>query len=415
MAQTYFNLDKDYLINHYRFKSMREGFILTNDFGSWIYLDKGEFALLRLNKISQNSALFSLLKEKGFVITENSIDKTASDFKLRCASLSRGTYHHVIFLGDDASDYNLDNLIKIVNFILQTPSRELIIEFRENIHGNFDIMNNLVNEFNKNNAKHIILKVEADLSKLSSEILDFLINNRFDVWAQVKSVNIPDEAFKHMKELQRRHKVSFYIDVSRKMLAEGQKIVDIFADNNFNSFFIRKTKEISQEEFIDFWKKIIDRAYEMNKKSGRIVIQESYTSILLRKINSVQDAFYPELNSFCTGAIISQLAYNLKGEIYANQESFGIELFKLGDVNSSYTDIVSGEDSLALLRASLNGNAALEASVYKPYINSCPVCNYLECSNIIGKHPSERTVILSEMLDYLFKRMLFDEEFLRFV
>ncbi|MBI2558986.1 hypothetical protein HYW20_06715 [Candidatus Woesearchaeota archaeon] len=415
MAQTYFNLDSNYIVNPYRFKPIQDGFLLTNDFGGWVYLDKDEFALLRHNKLSKNPALFSLLKDKGFAIAENSLDRTLNDFKLRFRAFFRGIYNHVIFLDDTNNEITPGNIKKIADFILQTPSREIIIEFKQKTYGKFEIIKNFANEFNKNNMKNIIFKIEADLNNFNNEILEFLINNKFEVWVPLKSINITDAAFSHLKELQRRHKVNFYIDVSQETLAEGQKIVDFFAENNFTSFFIRKTGEISREKFIDFWKKIIDKAYEVNKKSGRIVIQESYTSILLRKINNVQDAFYPELNSLCTGAIISQLAYSLKGGIYANEESFGIELFKLGDVNSSYTDIVSSEDSLALLSASLNGNAALEASVYKPYINSCPVCNYLESSNIIGRHPSERTVILNEMLDYLFEKILFDEEFLRFV
>ena len=61
MAQTYFNLDKDYVINHYRFKPIKDGFLLTNDFGFWVYLNKEEFNLVRYNKLIQNQALFSLL------------------------------------------------------------------------------------------------------------------------------------------------------------------------------------------------------------------------------------------------------------------------------------------------------------------------------------------------------------------
>ncbi len=415
MAQTYFNLDKDHLISHYRFKPIKGGFLLTNDFGSWVYLDEIEFALLRHNKLGQNPALFSLLKDKGFVIAENSLDKAISDFKLRSMPLSRGTYHHVIFLDDGASNAPFGNIKKIADFILQTPSREITVEFKEKIHGNLEIMKKFADEFSKDSTKKIIFRIEADLNNFNSETIDFLINSRFDVWVPLKSISISDESFNHLKELQRRHKVNFYIDVSKKLVGEEQKIIDFLAENNFRSFFIRKTGEISKDEFICFWKKMTDKTYETNKKSGRIVIQDSYTNILLRKISNIHDVFYPELNTFCTGAIISQLAYSLKGEIYANEGSFGIELFKLGDVSSSYTDIVSSEDSLALLSASLNGNVALETNVYKPYINSCPVCNYLECGNIIGRHPSERTAILNEMLDCLFGRMLADEEFLRFV
>ena len=57
----------------------------------------------------------------------------------------------------------------------------------------------------------------------------------------------------------------------------------------------------------------------------------------------------------------------------------------------------------------------MEMSVFKPYIGNCPVCNYKENGNIIGKSTSERTLILTKMFDYLFERMLFDKDFLKFI
>ena len=81
MVQTYFDLESGYLINHYRFKPLRDGFLLTNDFGAWVYLSKEEFALLRHNKLEQNQSLLSLLKEKEFVITEDNAEKLVDGFR----------------------------------------------------------------------------------------------------------------------------------------------------------------------------------------------------------------------------------------------------------------------------------------------------------------------------------------------
>ena len=417
MVQTYFNLDNNYIINHYRFKPIKDGLLLTNDFGSWVYLDKNEFTLLRHGNLNQNQALLSLLKDKGVILAENNLDKVINDFRLRSMPLFRGTYHHAVYLNTDSLKLeNIDeNTKKITDFILQTPSREAIVKFKGNILENFEIVKSFINEFKENHNKKIMFEIETDLNNFNDDIIEFLINNKFDVWIVLKYMNLSDEVFKFVKELQRRHRVIFYIDISRKMLGEEQKIIDFFVENNLTSFFIRKTKDITKDEFTAFWKKIIDDAYEANKKSGRIAIQELYASTLLRKITSINDVFYHELSNLCTGTIINQLAYNLKGEVYANEESVGIELFKLGDVNSSYSDIVSSDDSLALLGTSLIGDAALEINAYKPYISSCPVCNYLEFSNIISHHTSQRTLILIEILDYLFEKILFDKEFLKHV
>ena len=247
------------------------------------------------------------------------------------------------------------------------------------------------------------------------EFLDFLVDNKFDVWVPLNDIIIKDAELKLIKELQRRHKINFYIDVSHGMIGEEHKIIDFFVDNNFKSFFARKTGGVNKEEFLEFWKRMIDLAYETNKKSKRIAIQELFSSILLKKITNINDVFYPELNNLCTGAVISELGYNLNGEIFANEESIGIELFNIGKANSDYSSVVLSEDSLALVSTSINSDAALEINPYKPYIGNCPVCNYLESGNIIGKNPNERTIILTEMLDYLFERILFEEGFLSLV
>jgi len=55
----------------------------------------------------------------------------------------------------------------------------------------------------------------------------------------------------------------------------------------------------------------------------------------------------------------------------------------------------------------------MEMSVFKPYIGNCPVCSYKD-GNIIGKSTSERTAVLTEMLDYLFEMVIFEEGFLGF-
>lgn len=413
MAQTHFNLDKEYLTNHYRFKPMRDGYLLTNDFGSWVHLNKNEFELFRHNQLNQNQALLSLLKDKEFVIAENNINKLVRDFRQRSVSLFRGTYRHVIFL--DSGISGIENIKKIADFILQTLSMEIIIKFKGDILNNFKIIKNFVAEFKNNSGKKIAFEIETDLSWFNKELVEFLIDNRFDVWVLLKNINLSEEAFNFIKELQRRHTIKFFMDVSNEILGEEQRIIDFFVKNNFKSFFVRKTEDVNKDDFVDFWKNAIEKIYDINKKSGRIVIQELYTNILLKKMTNIDDVFYPELNDMCTGAVASELGYDLKGGVYANEESIGIELFNVGNVNSNYSSVVLSDDALALRSTSINGNVSVEMNPYKPYIGVCPVCNYLETENIIGRYPSQRALILSEMLDYLFEKLLSEEEFLRFV
>src|SRR3989338_3399691 len=135
MALTYFNLEKEHVINHYRFKPLKDGFLLTNDFGFWVYLSREEFDLVRHGKIDENQALISLLKENGFVITQSNSEKLINEFRQRSRHLFRGTYNHVISL-DDAK-FDEGNTKNIVDFIVQSPSRELTVKFKGKLLENF--------------------------------------------------------------------------------------------------------------------------------------------------------------------------------------------------------------------------------------------------------------------------------------
>ena len=296
MAQTHFNLEREYLINHYRSKPIIGGYLLTNDFGFWVYLSREEFDLLRHDKLGQNQALFSLLKDKGFIFAESNSEKLINEFRQRARYLFRGAYHHVILL--DNADLELidinENMIKIANFASQTPSKEIILEFKGAVVDNFHIVKKFVDLFKAKTEKKIMYRVEANLGNANKDVLDFLIDNRFDVWVPLKNLDLSEEIYNSIKELQRRHNLNFYLDVSDEILGEEQKIIDFFAGSNFNSFFIRKTNEVSKDNFLDFWKRIMDLVYETNKKSRRVVIQELFSSILLRKITSINDVFYPD-------------------------------------------------------------------------------------------------------------------------
>ena len=409
MALTYFNLEKEHVINHYRFKPLKDGFLLTNDFGFWVYLSKEEFDLVRHDKIEENQALFSLLKEKGFVLTQDNADKLVDDFRQRSMHLFRGTYHHVIFLDDEKFDEG--NIKKIVDFIVQSPSRELIVKFKGKLLENFEVIGKFAEELKKT-GKSVQFSIELGLESISYELVEFLISNKFDVWIALDNIKIPENTFELIKQLQRRHRVNFYLDVSDDILGKEQEIVDFFAENNFRSFFARKAKGVTKDDFMDFWKKTIDYAYNINKKNQRTVFNERFASILLNKITNADDVFYPELSNFCTGAVVSELGYTLNGDIFANEESIGIELFKVGDISQNYADVASGEEALALISSSINSCPFMEMNVFKPYIGNCPVCNYKENGNIISKYSSERTAVLTEMLDYLFEMVIFEEGFL---
>lgn len=138
--------DKEYFMNHVRSKRMDDGVLITTNHGSWVFLSKEEYALFKKGEIEE--PLLSLLKEKGILITEDNIQNIVKDYKKKCAFLFQGTSlhiivptlrcnHHCVYCHSkaqplDAKGYDMDEETakKTVDFIFQTPSRAITIEFQ---------------------------------------------------------------------------------------------------------------------------------------------------------------------------------------------------------------------------------------------------------------------------------------------
>jgi hypothetical protein len=410
MALSLFNNEKLFSVNHYRSKPFLDGFLVTNDFGSWVFLSKREFGMLRHNNIADH-ALLSLLKEKGFVISGKNLNSLAEQYGVSLKPFFSGTLCHIIFWDESLLDANADNVAaRTADFISQCPAKEITVEFKAKTVNNFKMLKKYVSKFSGGD-KDVSFKIETDLSSMNNDLLEFLVVHRFSVWFPLDGTNVPDRVMLWIKELQRRLNINFYLDFSEEMMGKEQRIMDFFSGNGFDSFLVRKMRGADGESFVDFWKNIVVKTFELNKRQGKAVLFERSSMHLLNKIVNNHSSL--ESNIFCSSPL-SVLAYNLKGEIYANEESMGIELFKLGDVTSSYKDIVSGEDAQALLALSLNGDAVLEKNVYKPYISLCPTCGYLQNSKLIPLYPDQRAVMLSKMLDCLFEKIIKDQNTIEF-
>ena len=130
----------------------------------------------------------------------------------------------------------------------------------------------------------------------------------------------------------------------------------------------------------------------------------------MRKILTDESVNFTDLQSPC-GAAIGQIAYNYDGNVYSCDEGRLFEIFKLGSVDDTYKEIVTSESSCAIVKSSINDNPYCEKCAYKPYCGLCPVCHYAKTGNIISKLPDERCKILMGMFDYIFEKLVSDEEY----
>jgi len=457
------NKKKEFKINNYRYKKIKNEYFLTSDDGSYSLLDKKNFDDLKTGKI--NGKLFDLLEQNGFVITKKNQNKIIEKTKTHYDFLFNGTSLHIVVvtlrcdmncvycqassINQSLKEYDMDieTAKKTVDFIFQSQSKCITIEFQggEPLL-NFEVVkyiNEYAKKLNKKHKKDLRVTLVTNLNMMNNKRLDYLIKNNIDICTSLdgpKFIHDCNRPFKKgdnyssvtewIKKIQEKYKkkntkrdVNALITVTKKTIDYPKAVVDEYVKNNIYRIHLRHLTNLgcaynswqkigySPEEFIKFWKKAMDYIIELNKKG--VEIQERMACIMLRKIlNIKRGSDYLDLRSPC-GAAIGQLVYNYNGTIFTCDEGrmVGNDIFKIGDVNQKYKKILTSPQTCAIVSASVNDCFICDNCVYKPYCGLCPVCNYFEQGSIIAKIPSTpRCKIYKAMFDYLIEKYLFDNE-----
>lgn len=453
------NSKSGYLIGNNRFKQMEKDFLVTTNHGSWDFLTKKEFAELTNDSIEEGSDFFKRLEEKGIIFTENNKEKVKDLLKKRNKFLENGTDLHIVIptlrcnqkcvychassKSIDSDGYDMDeNTAKaVVDFIFQSPSKTLIIEFQggEPLL-RFDIVKYIIEyatKLNENFKKKIIFTIVTNFSLLSKDKLDYLVENNISICTSLDgpqslhdknrpfatgagSHSLVEEAIKNLEEEYKKkgvtwRKTNALITITKYSLPFWKEIVDEYIRLNLDEIHLRFLNNLGDarqswegiaytpEEFITFWKKTIDYILELNKKGVRFMERSSL--ILLAKILKEVDPNFLDIRSPC-GAAIGQLAYTPQGDIFSCDEARMVaeDLFKLGNVkNDTYRKVISSSPTISLICSSINDCQICDYCVYKPYCGVCPVCNFVEQGSIIANIPqTARCKIYKEQFTYIF-------------
>ncbi|MBN2881595.1 His-Xaa-Ser system radical SAM maturase HxsB [Candidatus Woesearchaeota archaeon] len=462
----------DYILNYFLFKKFGEKYLLTNDSGSWIFLDDSEFTQLRSGTIDQSSSLFSDLEKYGFILLNRNFNSVKNLYLNKFQSLFNPTSLHIIVPTlrcnfkcvychssvrrvDDSSDFDMNDEVykSTVDFIFQSPSKTLTIEFQGGDSMlNKKLFKNIVlysEAKNREIKKEIRFCLVTNLTLLDRDIVEFIdehkisINSSLDGFKElhdnnrcfdghfnglnmlnnVKYDSTYDSVLATSEILKKEYGLTanYLMVTTRKSLSKPREIIDEYLRMGQNSIqlkyinklgFAEKTwGEIGYtiDEFLEFWKKSVDYIIELNK-SG-IYFEERYIKLVLFKILSGRDPGFLDFRSPC-GIVFGQLAYNYNGDIYSCDEGRAFEEFKLGNVKThTYNDIVTSEKAINLSNSSILDNYACSACVYKPYCGTCPVINYAEDGNIIPKlSKNSKCKFFKYVFDYVFDKLLNDTE-----
>ena len=455
------------MINYFNFKRIRDQYLLTNDFGRYIFITPEQFReLIEKGKVT-DSVINNRLKKNAFVF-ESSVEAFLDDFENHMINAKKylflATQLHIFVVntacnmqcvycqaqnGTDIPNAYMSKATAqaAVDIALQSPSKYLQFEFQggEPLL-NFDIIRFIV-KYSQEKAgdKTIRYSIVSNLTLLTDEMVRFIrendveISTSLDGPAAIHNLNRPyrngsgtyDDLKKKVTALRKNDiQVGAILTTTKNSLTRPKEIIDEYLASGFNRVLLRaltplgcanqKWDEIgyTPQEFLKFYKDAFDYILELNLKG--VYISEGIASIFLSKIIEGVAVNYMELRSPC-GATLGQVAYYCDGNIYTCDEGrmiaeMGDDSFCIGTVyDNNYSDIADSRRCKGICSSSvLESLPSCCDCAYQPYCGVCPAVNYALYGDLYEKEPSTyRCEIYKGILDIIFDRLLEDDYAIR--
>ncbi len=456
MVITFHHIPKKYRINKYNYKVIDDKFFVSSINGGFAILTEEEFQLLRHEKVENNLNLFRVLEEQGIIITDENIHRIAKMFADKKSFLFHSVDLHIISVtlrcnhkciychakskGMKEKQYDMDEKTakKVVEFIFQSPSRHLDIEFQGGEPlVNFPIIQYIV-EYSKKLAqeknKQIHFNIVSNFTLMDDDILDFLIENKFNINTSLdgpKEVHDKNRIYtggssyekvvhwiKVIKE--RNYPVAALPTISKFSLPFWKEIIDEYRSLGLMNIRLRQMNNAgfaserwqqigySPQEFIEFWKRGLDYIIELNKQGIRM--REGMTQLALQKLMLKKYNGYTCWGWPC-GAALSQCGYNYNGDIYTCDEARSFEEFKIGNVNQTYKEVFLSPVVAGFLNATSSLLNKCERCVWLPFCGPCLVCTFGQQKRMLGDmNVDNECFIRQNILETVMKKLMNEEE-----
>lgn len=450
----------NYIIGNYRAKKIDDSYFITTDHGSHIILSEEKFRQLKRNNL--DGELTKNLEEREIILTKENISEAIRLLRNRNAHIMQGTSLHIVVVtlrcnmnciychasskGENEKNLDMDKDTgeKTIDFIFQTTSNDITIEFQggEPLL-NWDVIKHMTDYAKKKNEiakKNLQITLVTNFSKMDDDKLSYMIEKDMLISTSldgpkalhdsnriyVKGSNHEQVTYwlgriaeEYKKKSMTHREVGALVTLTKESLNYPKEIIDEYVRLGLRKIHLRFLNNLgiakqswshimySAEEYMDFWKKSVEYVEELNKKG--IDIGERMVEIMTHKMLNEYDPNYLDLRSPC-GAATGQLVYNYDGKIYTCDEArmIGDDLFLLGNVQEdNYKDIVTSDKACAVTAASINDQYVCNDCAYKPYCGICPVCNYAEQGSVIGKIPqTDRCKIYMYQFDWIVKNKI---------
>lgn len=316
-----------YVENRYVSKRLDNGdYILTIDDGAWALLSKSEYDMLKTRRVSEDPQLFKKLENLGIILTKSNQDKIVDDYCARFAHIFNGTSLHITAitsrctqrclycyvnpkpLNSKGFDMDEDTAKKVVDFIFQTPSPSVTMEFQggEPLL-NFPVLQYMVDyskKLNKKYKKHLVHTVVTNLTVMTEDILKYLIKNKVAICTSLdgpKEVHdknrrylggggTHDDVVHWIKDIKTQFAYNIHAlpVITRFSLPYAREIVDEYIKMRFDRIRIKYmiycglAREnwgkigYTPDEYLNFWKEVFDYCLSLNKNGESSLRELAY-------------------------------------------------------------------------------------------------------------------------------------------
>ena len=418
-----------------------ERYVVVNEVGEWLVLERSDLELLVRKKLPQDTSLYYSLNSKHFVQDADSdvaIDllklkvrtkrHRIADFTslhmfvvtLRCNHSCQ--YCQVSRQSEDRSAFDMTIPIadKAIDFVFKSPAPTIKIEFQggESLL-NFDLIKHIVLEVNRRNIEEqrsLAFVIATNLSVLNEEILGFChehgicISTSLDGPADLHNANRPNAdnnsyqmtmgGIKRARQALGIEKVSALMTTTKASLPQVKEIIDEYIRHDFNGIFLRslspygfaiKSRSFDgydSQQWQEFYRNGLDYIIELNKQ-GKFFV-ERYTALILQKMLTPYGTGFVNLQS-PAGIGIAGIIYNYNGDVYPSDEArmkaeMGDKIFCMGNLLAdSYEKMMLSPALLDPLEESVAESVPMcEECAFLPYCGCDPDYHYATQHDFVG-------------------------------
>ena len=418
--------------NYFNYTRIKDKYLLTNDLGRYAFLSKEEMYRFLTDQLKPEEGLTTKLKENYFLYDTSDhafVEEAGAAFREYRQNLFQGAALHIFVLTKqcnqqcvycqastdmERSSMSFETAERAVDVALQSPAKYITFEFQggEPLM-NFETLKHIVEYTEQQETDKVIdFSMVSNLMLLNDEKLMFLkehgvsictsldgdeiLHNRNRPYFKKNSFEVLKEKF-HMVQ-QQELQISAIQTTTRYSFPRYKELVNQYLAYGMTQIFIMPLTPLgyaeqhwdsigySPEEFLDFYKNILEYIIQLNKNGT--FIAEGHAKIFLNKVINHDAGNYMELRSPCGGAI-GQMAYYHNGKVYSCDEArmlaeMGDDSFCLGNVyKDSYNDLMSSSVCKVLARAScLEGLSDCCDCAFHPYCGTCPVISYARYNTV---------------------------------